>query len=257
LGAIEKGQSILIFGAASIGTPGIIVLKKTVADRLKVDENSPLAQRVQALKGLKISVSTPGSGTDAVLRFLLTKYGLNPDRDVQILTTGSVVNSQAAFAQGAADASSLSSPNAEEALIQNGGIPLVNVGAGKEPELGSLRQVLNGGIWGTSDWLDKHPDVASATVVGLWKGLDFIQKNSTDAGEVVRTAAWKELDPKVFQAAWQDALPNFAKTPAVTPEGLKALIDYAGLTDKDALKLTPAQIGTNKFVDMAQKQLGR
>jgi NitT/TauT family transport system substrate-binding protein len=257
LGAIEKGQSILVFAAAGIGTPGTIVLKKTVADRLKIDDKTPLAQRVQALKGLKISVSTPGSGTDATLRYLLAKYGVNAERDVQILTTGSVVNAQAAFAQGAADASSLSSPNAEEALLQSGGMALVSVGAGTEPELSSLRQVLNGGLWSTTDWLDKHPDQATAAVVALWKALDFMHSSPAEAAEIVRVAAWKDLDPKVFQLAWQGEMPLAPKTPAVTQEGLKGLIDYAGLTDKEALKLTPNQIGTNKYVELAQKQLGR
>ena len=132
----------------------------------------------------------------------------------------------------------------------------MNVGLGTEPELSALRQVLNGGMWSTSDWLDKHPDQATATVVALWKALDYMHTNTADAAEIVRVAAWKELDPKVFQLAWQGEMPLAPKTPAVTQEGLKALIDYAGLTDKDALKLTPNQIGTNKYVDLAQNSSG-
>lgn len=254
LGAIEKGQKILIFATAGAGTTGLIVLRKPVADKLKVDANSPLQQRVQALKGLKLSVSTPGSGTDTVLRYMLTKYGLDPERDVQILTTGSVVNSQAAFAQGAADGTSLSSPNAEEAVIQNGGIALINVATVTEPELSLLHQTLSGGLWATSDWLDKHADQATAVTAAIWKALDYIHTNPAEASEAVRLAAWKDLDPKVYQAAWQDQLPIFPKTPAVTTDGLKALIDYTALTDKAVAKLTPDQIGTQKFVDAAQQQ---
>ena len=82
----------------ALPTPPAFVLH--TGDLTQLSKDTEFDTLDQALKGLKISVSTPGSGTDAVLRFLLTKYGLNPDRDVQILTTGSVVNSQAAYAQG-------------------------------------------------------------------------------------------------------------------------------------------------------------
>lgn len=257
LGAIEKGQNILAFGGDGAGATGLVVVRKSIADKLKIDESAPIAQRVQALKGLKITVSTPGSGTDVVLRYILNKYGLNPDRDVQILTTGSVLNAQSAFAQGAADAASLASPNAEEAVIQNGGIMLINLRTNLPPELNALKDNLSGGFWATGDWLDKHPDQATAAVAGLWRALDYIQSSSTDAAEIVRLAAWKDLDPHVFQAAWPTAMSGFTKTPAVTPDALKAELEYAALTDKQALQVTPAQFGTNKFVDLAQKQLGR
>jgi NitT/TauT family transport system substrate-binding protein len=257
IGAIEKGQNLQVFAVNTLGAGSIIVLRKTVADRLKIDANTPIQQRIQALKGLKFSVSTPGSGTDALLRYVLSKYGLNPERDVQILTTGSVVDAQATFAQGAADGASLSSPNAEQAAIQNGGIILLNPRASNLPELAAANNQAGGGLWASGDWLDKHPDQATAAVVAVWKALDYIHANDADASETIRVAAWKDLDPTVYKTAWQDAVPTFPKTPTVDPAGLKALLDYSGQTDKAAAKLTPDQVGTNKIFLLAQKQLGR
>jgi NitT/TauT family transport system substrate-binding protein len=71
LGAAEKGQDVKIF-AALVSRPTVAaVLRKSVADRLGITDQTPVDQRVKALKGLKMSISTPGSGTDVMLRYLL------------------------------------------------------------------------------------------------------------------------------------------------------------------------------------------
>jgi NitT/TauT family transport system substrate-binding protein len=250
--AVEKGQDIRIFGATLVSPGGAVVLKKAAAQKAAVDDRTPVDQRVKALKGLKISISTPGSATDTNLRYVLSSYGLDPERDVTIINTGSVENSVAAFAQGAADAASLTSPAVEQAVIQNDGLSLVNFN-----DIPALKGQLSIGLWSSGKWLDANSTTAANLLSAIWKAMDFMHQSPQDAGAIVRKEAWESLDQKVFDLAWKNELAILPDTPAVTPAGLQSQIDFVGASDKRKVNVTPEQLGTNRVFDLAKQQLGK
>ena len=254
VGAAEKGQDVKIFaGLVSRPTVGI-VLRKSVAERLGISDQTPVEQRIRALKGLKMSISTPGSGTDVMLRYLLSAYGVDPERDLEILTTGSVVNSLAAYAQGAADGSSLSSPSSETAVLQNDAVFLVRPALGEVP---ALKDQLQTGIWANGKWLNDNPDMATALMVSIWRAMDYMRQNPAAAADVVHQEAWKDTDQKVFDLAWQDNMPTVPETPAVSTAALKGLIDYIGVTEKRTVNITPEALSTNAVFERARAEMGR
>lgn len=254
VGAVEKGQDVKVF-AGLVSRPTVaVVLRKSVADRLGITDQTPVDQRIKALKGLKMSISTPGSGTDVMLRYLLSAYGVDPERDLEILTTGSVVNSLAAYAQGAADGSSLSSPSTETAVLQNDAIFLVRPAIGEVP---AVKDQLQTGIWANGKWLNDNPEMATGVMVALWRAMDYMRDNSADAAELVRQEAWKDTDPKVFDLAWRDNSPTVPETPAVSTEALKGLITYIGVTENRQVNITPEAMSTNAVFERARAQLGK
>jgi sulfonate transport system substrate-binding protein len=250
--AVEKGQDIRIFGATLLSPGGAVVIKKGAAQKAGVDDKSPIADRVKALKGLKITISTPGSATDTNLRYVLSSYGVDPERDVTILNTGSVENAVAAFAQGTADAASLTSPAVEQAIIQNDGLSLVNF-----PDIPALKGQLSIGLWSSGKWLDANPAAATSVMAAVWKALDYMHQSPQDAGAVVRKEAWESLDQKVFDLAWKDELAALPATPDVTTAGLQSQIDFVGASENRKVNVTPDQLGTNKIVESAKQQLGK
>lgn len=252
VGAVEKGQDIRIFGATLISPGGAVVLKKAAASKVGVDDKAAVDQRVKSLKGLKISISTPGSATDTNLRYVLRTYGLDPERDVTILNTGSVENSVAAFAQGAADAASLTSPAVEQAIIQNDGLSLVNFN-----DIPALKGQLSIGLWSSGKWLDANQTVATSVLAAVWKAMDYMHQNPQEAGATVRKEAWESLDQRVFDLAWKNELEVLPPTPAVTPDGLKSQIEFVGASEQRKVNVTPEQLGTNKIFDLAKQQLGK
>ena len=254
VGAAEKGQDVKIF-AGLVSRPTVaIVLRKSVADRLGITDQTPVEQRIRALKGLKMSISTPGSGTDVMLRYLLSAYGVDPERDLEILTTGSVVNSLAAYAQGAADGASLSSPSTETAVLQNDAVFLVRPALGEVP---ALKDQLQTGIWANGKWLNDNPDMATALMVSIWRAMDYMRQNPAAAADLVHQEAWKDTDQKVFDLAWQDNLPTVPETPAVSTDALKGLIAYIGVTEKRAVNITPEALSTNAVFERAKAQMAR
>ena len=70
----------------------------------------PEIKRVEDLKGKKIAVSSLGSLTDFLVRYIAKKKGLNPDRDVTLITTGGDPDRIVALSSGSVEGAALSHP---------------------------------------------------------------------------------------------------------------------------------------------------
>lgn len=70
----------------------------------------PEIKRVEDLKGKKVAVSSFGSLTDFLVRYIAKKKGLNPDRDVTLITTGGDPDRIVALSTGAVEGAALSHP---------------------------------------------------------------------------------------------------------------------------------------------------
>jgi NitT/TauT family transport system substrate-binding protein len=111
------GGSIQI---APIATPTVInaglagsdlaILAHTLPGVIHALMVKPEIKKPEDLKGKKIAVSTFGSLTDFLVRYVAKKKGLNPDRDLALLQVGGDTERIAALKQGSVDASALSYP---------------------------------------------------------------------------------------------------------------------------------------------------
>ena len=70
----------------------------------------PEIKSMAELKGKIIGITAIGSSTDTLARFLVSKNGLVPDRDVAFLGTGTTANILTAMKAGTVDAGVLSPP---------------------------------------------------------------------------------------------------------------------------------------------------
>lgn len=93
LDPIREGVPLRVVASTSTAQ-GVIGLRKNVADRIAQQGgptlDSPVEERIEALRGLKIGVSPPPSATYTVLSAILQAGGLDPDEDVEITNTPDV-----------------------------------------------------------------------------------------------------------------------------------------------------------------------
>jgi NitT/TauT family transport system substrate-binding protein len=92
------GGDIVIFGGL-VNVPSFYVVVH------------PSVKRPEDLKSKTIGITTFGSSTDFSIRYLLKKWGMEPDRDVKILQMGGQPQIVAAMVAGAVQAGVLSSPS--------------------------------------------------------------------------------------------------------------------------------------------------
>lgn len=136
-----------------------LVMRKEVAERKNVTAASPLRDRLSALKGLKIGITSPGSPTDTYMRYYLASVGLDPERDVELVPLGGGSALLAALEKGQIDAYHLSPPTPYVAAEKGFGVVLIDGPKGEVPELDKYDYT----AWATSrQWAEENAQTATA-----------------------------------------------------------------------------------------------
>lgn len=155
-----------------------LVMRKDVAERARVTDQSPLEDRLRALRGLKIGITSPGAPTDTYMRYYLRSVGLNPERDVEIIPVGGASSLLAALQNGQIDAYHLSPPTPYVAAEQGFGTVLIDGPSGGVPDLDNFAYT----AWGTSrQWAEGNAD----TVAKFSRALTAATRKVKDDPEAV------------------------------------------------------------------------
>jgi ABC-type nitrate/sulfonate/bicarbonate transport system substrate-binding protein len=160
-----------------------LVMRKDIAAQKGVTEQSPLPARLQALRGLKIGITSPGAPTDTYMRYYLRSAGMNPDRDVQIIPIGGASSLLAALQKGQIDAYHLSPPTPYVAAEQGFGTVLIDGPKGEVPDLDNFAYT----GWGTSrKWAEDNPQTVAAFGRALTAATQKVKSDpKTVAGQIL------------------------------------------------------------------------
>lgn len=257
---IQLGQPIVAIGNLYAEPYFMLAVKQEVLAKTGVTRGSPLRDRAAALKGLKIGTTTPGSGSDRYIRSLLQTAGLNPERDAEIVTTGSSANMVAAYARGSLDALTTVSPFIDEAMVRFKAVLLISQPAG---DVSEDRKGMPGFLfWGHKPSLQQNPDVPIAMMKGVIRAMDLMQQQPEEAKTAYVDAITKTSDSppptkEIIDAGWETNKNGFAKDPALTREMFQKLINYATEVEGEKFNVTPEQMFDMTYVNEAKRQLGR
>jgi ABC-type nitrate/sulfonate/bicarbonate transport system substrate-binding protein len=172
--------------------------------------NSP-----QDMKGKKLAVSRYGAFSDIETRFLIRQWGLDPDRDVQILQIGNSGARSAALMSGGVDG----------AVVTPAFVPVArNAGLNVIFDLSTIKtRFANIGLMAHARLIREQPRLVRATVAGLVHGIKYWKTNPDvakaylkqihkvsnadidsiyeDSNKFVRSAPTPDLDG--IQTAWE------------------------------------------------------
>lgn len=95
---------------ANLAGSDMAILAHTMPGVIHALMVKPEIKRPEDLKGKKIAVSTLGSLTDFLVRYIARQKGLNPDRDVTLITTGGDAERIVALKSGVVDGAAMSHP---------------------------------------------------------------------------------------------------------------------------------------------------
>jgi NitT/TauT family transport system substrate-binding protein len=255
--ALSRGQKLKILSALSNYMPYCFIVSKAFADKHSLTEDTPLDQRKAAVlnfKGIRVGITSPGSGTDVTTRALFKEAGISPDTDARLIPLGSTVNSLAAMSTGAIDAFVATPPIPEFAHIQQGAVRLFSVG---RDDFAGLKAAAGTGTMARAADVEENPDLYAAAIRADIKAMRHIVEDPKEAGEMLYkghfTAAIK---PDVWPIVWETNKDQF-RTPYTSKEAvglwiLKGLV--ANVTDPKAIDLDGAV--DMRFVDRAVKDIG-
>src|SRR5438445_934284 len=194
------------------------------------------------LKGKKAGITTFGSTSDQVVRLALKQFGLEPNKDVAILTFGAQPEAFAALQSGAVQVVPLSYPLYPKAA-KLGMRELV-----KFSDLGF--EDINGTVITTKSFLAQQRDTAMRFMRGFVRGMHRYRTDKEFSKRVLGKYG-KITDDELLEGAWQDYAPTIQKVPRPSLKAIQFLIETQ-FKDKTPLPKPESFVDTS-LVDQLEK----
>jgi NitT/TauT family transport system substrate-binding protein len=232
---------------------GPMVILATVAKQRGIALDQPLKQRLMAMKGLKIGITTPGATSDLFMRYLFRENGLNPERELEIVPLGGVSAQIAALQAGRVDGCSCLPP--VDVIVERQGLA-VNV-LNRAKDIPQLAGVTYGTLYGLASHNKAHPDVANAVARAITRATLLIG-HDPDAAKQATRPFLKQLDAPTYDAAWATYLPDMPTSPDITEASFtkELAFEKAVLPASNSAPVPYDQVVDASFVRRAIQELG-
>jgi NitT/TauT family transport system substrate-binding protein len=213
---------------------------------------------IKAIKDLankKVGVSAPGSSTDFFLKYILHKYGVDPN-SVAVIGVGLGGTAIAAMEQGQIDA----------AIMLD---PAVTVLAGKYSDLRILSDTRTqkdtlavfggeypgGALYTKAEWIAAHPKEAQAMTNAIISTLKWIRSHSPEEITAKMPPEWTK-NKALYIAALKNTMPMYSRDGMMDPKGAQAVLNVFSQSSPAIAKahIDLSKTYTNKFVEQANKK---
>jgi NitT/TauT family transport system substrate-binding protein len=251
------GSKALISGNLDIipiATPTVIAANLAGADMAILAHTMPAVvhalmvrpdiKRPEDLKGKKIGVSSLGSLTDFLVRSIAKKKGLNPERDITLLTTGgSDTERVMALKAGSVEASALSHPG--YGLARKMGFSMLWDSA-KEldypwMEITTRRAAIKSDRELITQYMKAHLE-----------GIALFKTNREFSIKVIKKML-KTPDDELVNESYDIFSKMFLPTPYPNHPGMKISFEYVAMTRNDVWSHKPEEFTDPSFVTELDK----
>ena len=203
LTANVAGGDVVIIGATGTVSPFRLIAR-------------PEIKQPSDLKGKKAGITTFGSTSDQVVRIALKQFGLEPNKDVALLTFGAQPEVFAALQHGAIQAAPLSYPLYPKAM-KSGMRELVNFA-----DLGV--EDINGTVITTRAFVAQQRDTALRFMRAFTRGMQRYRIDKEFSKKVLGKFG-KINDDEILEGTWQDYAPTLQKSPRPSLKAIQFMID--------------------------------
>lgn len=243
----SKGIKDFVSASAVVGAITVSVAVRTdVAAARGLTPELPIEQRIAGLKGMRIATGSPGGAIHTTMLYLLGRAGLDPQKDVSLVSVGGSGPMLAALKARQVDAIAISPPAPEQAQVDGTGVLLISLSRGDLPELARLPYDV---LLVHRDYAAKNPDVVRRVARALGRACNVMRENP----EVARASLLKYF-ANVPPAVMDVVVKNLST--AFTPDGRqseamwKNLLDFTAKARRTAIDLDPREgvLWTNDFV---------
>lgn len=190
------------------------------------------------LKGKKLGVSRYGATSDFAIRLALKKWGLNPDRDVNILQIGTTQDTVRAMQTKILDAGVLS-----------GTASLVARKSGFR-ELGDLAELglhyPMAPIGTTKSFLQKNEALVKEFMLAYIEAIHDFKRNKEAALSVLKKYTRND-DREVLEDSYGNYLNKYLRLPIPTPDGIRTILTELAGTVPAAKNADPEQFVAYKI----------
>src|SRR5262245_19436175 len=200
-------------------------------------------RRITDLKGQPIGSLNPGGLVDTMVRRILVKNGLQPERDVNLLAMGGTPERFAALRAGAIAATMLSSP--------------FNFLADKEgfPKLAATRDyvdVTGTAVVVTADKIKRQPGTIKRFMRASLLSMKYIRDNRADTTQL--DAREFNMDQEIAGLAYKQLLELLSPDGRNRINGYQLLVDFARAAQKIDRPVSAAQMIDETLLDELMRE---
>ena len=177
---------------------------------------------IQDLRGKTVATSGPVGAAYYIPRAILEHYGLNPDRDVKLMSVGGgdIAERLLQLEKQHFDATVLSPPLLF--IAEEKGYPILSTAA-------DFLELPQQGIIATKQKLESNPEEVKKVLSIFLRTLQFVQERKKDTVDFMRR--WLRIEERVADKSYLMVLQTFSWNGEV---GLKAVEDSIALAKKEA-----------------------
>lgn len=204
-------QHVRIIGSLVNGYYVDVVVSKSFEQQTHLTATSPLADKVKALKGKKVGITGPGSGTEALMIYLFRQQGMDVQKETTLVNLGS--NNSAAIVAlhaGRVDALSFFSPIGQMAEAQGVGDIFISPVRGDIP---ALDGAVHGIFYTRQSVIDARPKAIQAFIRAVGEAEAYIHDQPAQA--LALLVKYLKLDQTTSKAVYTAVSPVFALNPQI------------------------------------------
>jgi NitT/TauT family transport system substrate-binding protein len=208
------------------------------------------------LKGLKIGVTAPGSGTHQLVNYLLIKDGLKAE-DVSIIGVGSGAGAVSAMERGDIDAISNIDPVMTQVTNSGHAVIIVDVRtrAGSEAIFGT--GLPSASLYAPEEFIKKNPNTVQALTDAMVRGLKWLSRATPEQLAEVVPPEWIKVNKEFYLAAFKNQREVFSTDGLVSPKAAQMQLEVVRQYSEEVrnAKIDLPRTYTNQFVESSLKRI--
>jgi len=228
---------------ADLAGADLVILSHTLPGVIHAMVVKPEIKRVEDLKGKKVGVTTFGSLTDFLVRHILRKKGLNPDRDVALIQIGGDPERIGALKQGSIDAASLSFPGYGIAMKM--GFPMLWDSA-KEIDYPWIEITTRRSI------VQKDRDMMMSYMKAYMEATALFKKDREFSKKVIKKVLRMDNE-ELLNESYDLFAKAFLQTPYPNTVGMKTSFEYVAATRPEVWNHKPEEFTDKSFIEELDK----
>ncbi len=198
-GAAIKGIAVIIGPISEI-----VLSAKTVAKLGNINATSPLADRMRALKGLRLVSSGPGTAHYVTLDAMMKKAGMGIG-DIKFRTLGDTIAMMEGIRNDQIDGAMWTVGTLAGVIADKSGVRWINVAGGEVPEFRGVPYVTT---YAQSAWVEKNADLANRVNAALADATAAMKKEPAKYSKLLKEKYFPQMAANIWEDSYQQGLPS-------------------------------------------------
>ena len=232
IGAAIRGLPVRVVGCFLPATPIALISR-------------PEFKSVQDLKGKTIGLNTFGGTLESTSRLMVKHFGLDPDKDIKFLATGTVDSRFAAMKQGLT-AATLGSPPIDFLGKKLGFVVLARAN--------ELFNFPASGLVASVKTIKEKPDQIKRVIKAGIKASRYIRQNRE--GTLPVMVEWLKIDKEIAAVTYDSVWKAFTEDGSLPENGLRVAIEEAKRVGKVEREVSLNEVADLSILREAQRELG-